>query len=207
MNPEADGTYKLSALTADTTISVAYEASEGVNIYVTTPSNGSIQVNGQTADRIRVGLNESYTVSAVPESGYAVENILVNGTPAENVTYQNQTATVTLNSGAVNDTEIQVTAETVACNLDAADAEVSYREGMSMDKVTQNIFDAVMGTESVPEVTLNDLTIEYDASLTGLGNWKALGYQPEWYEPTLHRFGKSTEKYGSPIRERRNIRP
>lgn len=48
MNPEADGTYKLSALTADTTISVVYEASEGVNIYVTTPSNGSIQVNGQT---------------------------------------------------------------------------------------------------------------------------------------------------------------
>ena len=139
MNPEADGTYKLSALTADTTISVVYEASEGVNIYVTTPSSGSIQVNGQTADRIRVGLNESYNVSAVPESGYAVENILVNGTPVENVTYQNQTATVTLNSGAVNDAEIQVTAETVACNLDAADAEVSYREGMSMDKVTQNI--------------------------------------------------------------------
>lgn len=194
MNPEVDGTYKLSALTADTTISVVYEASEGVNIYVTTPSNGSIQVNGQTADRIRVGLNESYNVSAVPESGYAVENILVNGTPVENVTYQNQTATVTLNSGAVNDAEIQVTAETVACNLDAADAEVSYREGMSMDKVTQNIFDAVMGTESVPEVTLNNLTIEYDASLTGLGNWKALGYQPEWYEPTLHSFGKSTEK-------------
>ena len=41
---------------------------------------------------------------------------------------------------------------------------------------------------------MNDVTIEYDASLTGLNNWKAIGYQPEWYEPTLHEFGKSTEK-------------
>lgn len=30
--------------------------------------------------------------------------------------------------------------------------------------------------------------------MTGLGNWKPLGYQPEWYEPTLHTFGKGTEK-------------
>ena len=87
-----------------------------------------------------------------------------------------------------------ITAQTVQCKLDVKDAEVSYHNGMSTDKIAQNIFAAVVETDNVPEITLNDVTIEYDASLTGLGNWKAIGYQPEWYEPTLHEFGKNTEK-------------
>ena len=194
----ADGTYTVPAgLTEDTTVNVVYVAKEGVNIAVTHPANGTITINDQNVESsIKVEKNKNYKVTVTPEDGYAVESILVDNAavPTANIVYENQTATVTLYSGDVNDATFNITAQTVQCKLDVKDAEVSYHNGMSTDKIAQNIFAAVVGTDNVPEITLNDVTIEYDASLTGLGNWKAIGYQPEWYEPTLHEFGKSTEK-------------
>ena len=189
-----NGVYTVPTLTADTTINVVYEATAGVYINVTNSDNGKITIDGQEVSSKKVGLNSTYTVNVTPNKGYAVENILVNGNPVEGVAYANQTATVTLPTGDVNDAEFIITAEIVQCKLDVKDAEVSYRDGLSVDTIAQNIFKAVVGTGNVPEITLNDVTIEYDASLTGLGNWKPLGYQPEWYEPTLHTFGKGTEK-------------
>lgn len=189
-----NGVYTVPTLTADTTINVVYEATAGVYVNVTNSDNGKITIDGQEVSSKKVGLNSTYTVNVTPDKGYAVENILVNGNPVEGVAYANQTATVTLPTGDVNDAEFIITAEIVQCKLDVKDAEVSYRDGLSVDTIAQNIFKAVVGTGNVPEITLNDVTIEYDASLTGLGNWKPLGYQPEWYEPTLHTFGKGTEK-------------
>ena len=192
MTPNADGSYTLPV--TDATINVVYEATAGAFVNVTNLENGKITIDGQNIASKKVALNSTYTVNVTPDNGYAVENIFVNNNPVEDVTYANQTATVTLYSGDVNDATFNITAQTVQCKLDVKDAEVSYHNGMSTDKIAQNIFDAVVGTDNVPEITLNDVTIEYDASLTGLGNWKAIGYQPEWYEPTLHEFGKSNEK-------------
>ena len=192
MTPNADGSYTLPV--TDATINVVYEATAGAFVNVTNPENGKITIDGQDVASKKVALNSTYTVNVTPDNGYAVENIFVNNNPVEDVTYANQTATVTLKTGDLDNEIFNITAQTVQCKLDVKDAEVSYHNGMSTDKIAQNIFAAVVGTDNVPEITLNDVTIEYDASLTGLGNWKAIGYQPEWYEPTLHEFGKSTEK-------------
>ena len=192
MTPNADGFYTLPV--TDATINVVYEATAGAFVNVTNPKNGKITIDGQDIASKKVALNSTYTVNVTPDNGYAVENIFVNNNPVEDVTYANQTATVTLKTGDLDNEIFNITAQIVQCKLDVKDAEVSYHNGMSTDKIAQNIFAAVVGTDNVPEITLNDVTIEYDASLTGLGNWKAIGYQPEWYEPTLHEFGKSTEK-------------
>ena len=192
MTPNADGFYTLPV--TDATINVVYEATAGAFVNVTNPENGKITIDGQDIASKKVALNSTYTVNVTPDNGYAVENIFVNNNPVEDVTYANQTATVTLKTGDLDNEIFDITAQIVQCKLDVKDAEVSYHNGMSTDKIAQNIFAAVVGTDNVPEITLNDVTIEYDASLTGLGNWKAIGYQPEWYEPTLHEFGKSTEK-------------
>ncbi|MCI5557657.1 MAG: hypothetical protein MR391_00805, partial [Dorea formicigenerans] len=194
----ADGTYTVPAgLTEDTTVNVVYVAKEGVNIAVTHPANGTITINDQNVESsIKVEKSKNYKVTVTPEDGYAVESILVDNAavPTANIVYENQTATVTLYSGVVNDATFNITAQTVQCKLDVKDAEVSYHNGMSTDKIAQNIFAAVVGTDNVPKITLNDVTIEYDASLTGLNNWKAIGYQPGLLEFNLHEFGKSTEK-------------
>ena len=192
MNPNADGSYTLPV--TDATINVVYEATAGAFVNVINPENGKITIDGQDVASKKVALNSTYTVNVTPDNGYAVENIFVNNNPVEDVTYANQTATVTLKTGDLDNEIFNITAQTVQCKLDVKAAEVSYHNGMSTDKIAQNIFAAVVGTDNVPEITLNDVTIEYDASLTGLGNWKAIGYQPEWYEPTLHEFGKSNEK-------------
>ena len=192
MTPNADGFYTLPV--TDATINVVYEATAGAFVNVINPENGKITIDGQNIASKKVALNSTYTVNVTPDNGYAVENIFVNNNPVEDVTYSNQTATVTLNSGDENDATFNITAQTVQCKLDVKAAEVSYHNGMSTDKIAQKIFAAVVGTDNVPEITLNDVTIEYDASLTGLGNWKAIGYQPELWELTLHKFGKSTEK-------------
>ena len=192
MTPNADGFYTLPV--TDATINVVYEATAGAFVNVTNPENGKITIDGQDIASKKVALNSTYTVNVTPDNGYAVENIFVNNNPVEDVTYANQTATVTLKTGDLDNEIFNITAQIVQCKLDVKNAEVSYHNGMSTDKIAQNIFAAVVGTDNVPEITLNDVTIEYDASLTGLGNWKAIGYQPEWYEPTLHEFGKSTEK-------------
>lgn len=192
MTPNADGSYTLPV--TDATINVVYEATAGAFVNVTNPENGKITIDGQNIASKKVALNSTYTVNVTPDNGYAVENIFVNNNPVEDVTYANQTATVTLYSGDKNDATFNITAQTVQCKLDVKNAEVSYHNGMSTDKVAQNIFAAVVGTDNVPDITLNDVTIEYDASLTGLGKWKAIGYQPELWELTLHKFGKSTEK-------------
>ena len=192
MTPNADGSYTLPV--TDATINVVYEATAGAFVNVTNPENGKITIDGQNIASKKVALNSTYTVNVTPDNGYAVGNIFVNNNPVEDVTYANQTATVTLKTGDLDKEIFNITAQTVQCKLDVKDAEVSYHNGMSTDKIAQNIFAAVVGTDNVPEITLNDVTIEYDASLTGLNNWKAIGYQPEWYEPTLHEFGKSTEK-------------
>ena len=194
----ADGTYTVPAgLTEDTTVDVVYVAKEGVNIAVTHPANGTITINDQNVESsIKVEKNKNYKVTVTPEDGYAVESIMVDNAAVStaNIVYENQTATVTLYSGVVNDATFNITAQTVQCKLDVKDAEVSYHNGMSTDKIAQNIFAAVVGTDNVPKITLNDVTIEYDASLTGLNNWKAIGYQPGLLEFNLHEFGKSTEK-------------
>ena len=194
----ADGTYTVPAgLTEDTTVNVVYVAKEGVNIAVTHPANGTITINDQKVESsIKVEKSKNYKVTVTPEDGYAVESILVDNVavPTANIVYENQTATVTLYSGDDNDATFNITAQTVQCKLDVKNAEVSYHNGMSTDKIAQKIFEAVVGTDNVPEITLNDVTIEYDASLTGLNNWKAIGYQPGLLEFTLHEFGKSTEK-------------
>ena len=189
----ADGTYTVPAgLTEDTTVNVVYVAKEGVNIAVTHPANGTITINDQNVESsIKVEKSKNYKVTVTPEDGYAVESILVDNAavPAANIVYENQTATVTLYSGDVNDATFNITAQTVQCKLDVKDAEVSYHNGMSTDKIAQNIFAAVVGKDNVPEITLKDVTIEYDASSN---NWKNLDYNPSGVEEFYcHKFGRT----------------
>ena len=189
----ADGTYTVPAgLTEDTTVNVVYVAKEGVNIAVTHPANGTITINDQNVESsIKVEKNKNYKVTVTPEDGYAVESILVDNAavPTANIVYENQTATVTLYSGDKNDATFNITAQTVQCKLDVKNAEVSYHNGMSTDKIAQNIFAAVVGTDNVPEITLKDVTIEYDASNN---NWKNLDYNPSRMEAVYcHKFGRT----------------
>lgn len=181
-----------AGLTEDTTVNVVYVAKEGVNIAVTHPANGTITINDQNVESsIKVEKSKNYKVTVTPEDGYAVESILVDNTavPTANIVYENQTATVTLYSGDVNDATFNITAQTVQCKLDVKDAEVSYRNGMSTDKIAQNIFAAVVGTDNVPEITLKDVTIKYDASRN---NWKNLDYNPSRMEAAYcHKFGRT----------------
>ena len=161
MTPNADGSYTLPV--TDATINVVYEATAGAFVNVTNPENGKITIDGQNIASKKVALNSTYTVNVTPDNGYAVENIFVNNNPVEDVTYANQTATVTLKTSDLDNEIFNITAQTVQCKLDVKDAEVSYHNGMSTDKIAQNIFAAVVGTDNVPEITLNDVTIEYDA--------------------------------------------
>ena len=189
----ADGTYTVPAgLTEDTTVNVVYVAKEGVNIAVTHPANGTITINDQKVESsIKVEKSKNYKVTVTPEDGYAVESILVDNVavPTANIVYENQTATVTLYSGDDNDATFNITAQTVQCKLDVKNAEVSYHNGMSTDKIAQKIFEAVVGTENVPDITLNDVTIEYDASSN---NWKNLDYNPSGVEKVYcHKFGRT----------------
>lgn len=187
MTPNANGSYTLPV--TDATINVVYESTAGAFVNVINPENGKITIDGQNIASKKVALNSTYTVNVTPDNGYAVENILVNNNSVEDVTYSNQTATVTLNSGDVNDATFNITAQTVQCKLDVKAAEVSYHNGMSTDKIAQKIFEAVVGTENVPDITLNDVTIEYDASSN---NWKNLDYNPSGVEEVYcHKFGRT----------------
>ena len=101
MTPNADGSYTLPV--TDATINVVYEATAGAFVNVTNPENGKITIDGQNIASKKVALNSTYTVNVTPDNGYAVGNIFVNNNPVEDVTYANQTATVTLYSGDVKD--------------------------------------------------------------------------------------------------------
>ena len=187
MTPNADGSYTLPV--TDATINVVYEATAGAFVNVTNPENGKITIDGQNIASKKVALNSTYTVNVTPDNGYAVENIFVNNNPVEDVTYANQTATVTLKTGDLDNEIFNITAQTVQCKLDVKAAEVSYHNGMSTDKIAQNIFAAVVGTDNVPEITLKDVTIEYDASRN---NWKNLDYNPSRMEAAYcHKFGRT----------------
>lgn len=187
MTPNADGSYTLPV--TDATINVVYEATAGAFVNVTNPENGKITIDGQDIASKKVALNSTYTVNVTPDNGYAVEKIFVNNNPVEDVTYANQTATVTLKTGDLDKEIFNITAQTVQCKLDVKDAEVSYHNGMSTDKIAQKIFEAVVGTENVPDITLNDVTIEYDASSN---NWKNLDYNPSGVEEVYcHKFGRT----------------
>lgn len=187
MTPNADGSYTLPV--TDATINVVYEATAGAFVNVTNPENGKITIDGQDIASKKVALNSTYTVNVTPDNGYAVEKIFVNNNPVEDVTYANQTATVTLKTGDLDKEIFNITAQTVQCKLDVKDAEVSYHNGMSTDKIAQKIFEAVVGTENVPDITLNDVTIEYDAASN---NWKNLDYNPSGVEEVYcHKFGRT----------------
>ena len=133
MTPNADGSYTLPV--TDATINVVYEATAGAFVNVTNPENGKITIDGQDVASKKVALNSTYTVNVTPDNGYAVENIFVNNNPVEDVTYANQTATVTLKTGDLDNEIFNITAQTVQCKLDVKDAEVSYHNGMSTDKI------------------------------------------------------------------------
>ena len=203
MTPNADGFYTLPV--TDATINVVYEATAGAFVNVTNPENGKITIDGQDIASKKVALNSTYTVNVTPDNGYAVENIFVNNNPVEDVTYANQTATVTLKTGDLDNEIFNITAQIVQCKLDVKDAEVSYHNGMSTDKIAQNIFAAVVGTDNVPEITLNDVTIEYDASLTGLGNWKAIGISQSGMNQLYMNLERVLKKSVSPTREQTSI--
>ena len=115
MTPNADGSYTLPV--TDATINVVYEATAGAFVNVTNPENGKITIDGQNIASKKVALNSTYTVNVTPDNGYAVENIFVNNNPVEDVTYANQTATVTLYSGDKNDATFNITAQTVQLSL------------------------------------------------------------------------------------------
>ncbi len=72
-------------------------------------------------------------------------------------------------------------------------AEVGILGQGRQTRITRCLFNAALdAAKSVPAgLTAGDVTIEYDASRSGVGVWKPLDYTPAaLYESTFHAFGK-----------------
>lgn len=169
---------------------------KSVEVEVEDTANASVEINGEDTTHVTLGTDEDYTVTVKPDNGYAVEDVQIDGEETE-ISYNAQTATVTGNTGDESNVVIEVSVKVIPCGIETHDAEINYYTDMGMDQTVQNIFDAVVDSEkSVPQVSAEDVEIEYDASENGAGTWKAIDFQPGFFDfwSGLHRFGMSSER-------------
>lgn len=73
-----NGVYSLSNLSDDTDVNVVYAPKAGANVTVTA-DHASVQLNGSPVTSRRMELNQDFPVVIIPEDGYAVESVTVNG--------------------------------------------------------------------------------------------------------------------------------
>lgn len=202
VTPDADGNYTIPPRYADSQIKVTYKADTEATVKVDEASSAnlkSLTVGGTSAaagSSVSVNVKNSVSVVAKPADGYAVESIEFNGNTYRNgdagLSFKNQVATLTLPELTKDKTYI-LKVNTVMAGLVGIDgAEVGI---LGKDSSTYNeiVFNAALdAAKSVPAgLTAGDVTIEYNASRSGVGVWKPLDYTPAaWYESTLHAFGK-----------------
>ena len=192
LTPNADGEYVLATntLTDNQTVSVTYEKVSGVKVDVTQPKNGTIKI-GDIEGSTKVEANQPYTITVTPDKGYAVESVTVNGQKVD-VTYdKNHVAKAEVTAGADNSTDT-VTATLVKVQIKTKSNDINYYEGMSVEKIKENIFKLIDLENSIPSnMTLDDLDIQYDAG--GIINkWQDLDFDPG-LNIAKHKFGNKNE--------------
>lgn len=188
-----NGVYSLSNLSDDTDVNVVYAPKAGANVTVTA-DHASVQLNGSPVTSRRMELNQDFPVVIIPEDGYAVESVTVNGETVPVTFSEKYAVSFTWNSGNENNADINITArvekETLALKNGAT---ISYHKGIKVDRLKNNIFNSVVDKENtVPSnISMDDVTIQYNNGVA----WKELDYQPGVLEFYAHAFGsKDTEK-------------
>ena len=202
VTPDADGNYTIPPRYADSQIKVTYKADTEATVKVDEASSAnlkSLTVDGTSAaagSSVSVNVKNSVSVVATPAPGYAVESIDFNGITYRNgnadLSFNNHVATLTLPALTKDKTYI-LKVNTVKAGLVGINgAEVGI---LGKDSSTYNeiVFNAALdAAKSVPAgLTAGDVTIEYDASRSGVGVWKSLDYTPARHEfLRFHAFGK-----------------
>ena len=202
VTPDADGNYTIPPRYADSQIKVTYKADTEATVKVDEASSANLEsltVGGTSAaagSSVSVNVKNSVSVVATPAPGYAVESIDFNGITYRNgnadLSFNNHVATLTLPALTKDKTYI-LKVNTVKAGLvgiNGAEVGILGKDSSTYNKIVFNA--ALDAAKSVPAgLTAGDVTIEYDASRSGVGVWKPLDYTPAaWYESTLHAFGK-----------------
>ncbi|MDY4863972.1 MAG: MBG domain-containing protein [Collinsella sp.] len=202
VTPDADGNYTIPPRYADSQIKVTYKADTEATVKVDKASSANLEsltVGGTSAaagSSVSVNVKNSVSVVATPAPGYAVESIDFNGITYRNgnadLSFNNHVATLTLPALTKDKTYI-LKVNTVKAGLvgiNGAEVGILGKDSSTYNKIVFNA--ALDAAKSVPAgLTAGDVTIEYDASRSGVGVWKPLDYTPAaWYESTLHAFGK-----------------
>lgn len=208
--PDAYGNYTIPN-TVDSHIKVTYKADTEATVKVDEESSANLEsltVGGTSAaagSSVSVNVENSVSVVAKPAYGYAVESIEFNGNTYRNgdagLSFENHVATLTLPDLAKDKIHI-LKVNTVKAGLvgiDGAEVGILGKDSSTYNKIVFNA--ALDAAKSVPAgLTAGDVTIEYDASLLGVGVWKPLDYTPARHGSTLHAFGKNGKKDSEQIR-------
>ena len=193
LTPNTNGEYVLATdtLADNPTVSVQYEKASGVKVDVTQPKNGTIKI-GDIEGSTKVEANQPYTITVTPKDGYAVENVTVNGQKVD-VTYdKNHVAKAEVMVGDDNSTDT-VTATLVKVQIKTKSNDINYYEGMSVEKIKENVFKLIDLEDSIPSnMTLDDLDIQYNAGGT-FDKWQDLDFDPG-LNPFKHKFGKNSKE-------------
>ena len=200
VTPDAYGNYTIPD-NANSQIKVTYKADTEATVEVDKESSAnlkSLTVGGTSAavgSSVSVNVKNSVSVVAKPDDGYAVESIEFNGKKYlygdEDLSFENQVATLTLRE-LTKDKTYTLKVNTVKPELvgnDGAEVGILGKDSSTYNEIVFNA--ALKAAESVPAIrNVGDVTIEYDASLLGVGVWKPLDYTPARHQVTRHAFGE-----------------
>lgn len=198
--PNADGSYTIPS-NADSNISIVYMPATQATITLK-PVEGvnTATVGGATADaggNIVVNYKNPGNIAVTPAEGYAITGIkLVNDVDGSEValanpTFSNRIATVAGVPALTKDGSYTLTVETVKAGvkgIDGAEVGIIGREKNCYDAI---VFAAAFDQAgSVPAgLTLDDVTITYNAGGTFGDRWKALAFTPGLLDFGTHEFG------------------
>lgn len=201
-----DSLFGFTGVDGDVTIAVAYEANAAVTYKVDVP-NATVSLNGsavESGSEATANADDDTTIAIAPDSSdgkhYAVEGITVaNQTTGETETFaadsigfSDGVATVEVSKDFYSADDVcTVSADVVECSIALrGDALKVPCSGMSdKTEIEKRIFDALVdGEGSYPELSQQDVVIEYDA---GHGAWKSVGYDPGIFGVLgYHAFGQ-----------------
>lgn len=198
--PNADGSYTIPS-DADSNISIVYTPATLATITLK-PVEGvnTTTVGGATADandNIVVNYKNPGNIAVTPAEGYAITGIkLVNDADGSEValaspTFSNRIATVAGVPALTKDGNYTLTVETVKAGvkgIDGAEAGIIGRDKNSYDAI---VFAAAFDQAgSVPAgLTLDDVTITYNAGGTFGDRWQELDFTPGLFDFGTHEFG------------------
>lgn len=207
--PNADRSYAIPS-SADSSISIAYTPATQATITLAPAEGvGAVTVGGATADtsgNIVVNYKNPGNIAVTPAEGYAITGIkLVNDADGSEValanpTFSNRIATVAGVPALTKDGNYTLTVETVKAGVKGIDGSEVGIIGREKNRYDAIVFAAAFDQAgSVPAgLTLDDVTITYNAGGTFGDRWKALDFTPGLLDFGTHEFGGngdgSTEK-------------